>query len=465
MQRDIPRGVAGMGARQDVGVVATVGTRGPNGNPVLRHSWFLMDPLATPVDFDKLRNAPTRQAHPSFTDWNRAAREAAKAAAAAQKNRARPDPNPYAILRGNLVHGDWRAASAVHFRAQQLRGTQADGKTPWTRPASRRPCCEGDGVDANRYFGKAADGGEDWRQVPCPGLLCPFQQEQGGKRDCGPFAMLFFRLRWPPGQPFPSLLCRLQTGSYQSVESLLGLFEGILGTAAVRPWVDEADRKPGLAAELGVASPSLLGLPFSVEIGWKSNPDKQRVYPVLTFSPDEDLFSWLTWQQEQRRLAGGALRALGPAPEPLPVVTPEIVDAAYTEVAAQGVPAEIVGAAGEERRERAPEPARGGAQAATAPGRGGTKATAEPGGGGATGAEQATLDLPLTGHRVTLNGAQVQAIREEAQSLGVSWDAFEGGFAGGPLAEYLGEPGETEKTLELRVLRELRERVGKGGAA
>lgn len=466
MSRDVPRGVVGLGARQDVGVVATVGHRSDTGTPVDRHSWFFMSPLTAPVKFPS-NQAQVRSPHPSFNEWNRKAKIAAEKAALAHKNRTRPDPNPHAIVRGNLIHGDWRHSGNYNFRAQKLRGKMPNDQ-PWGSPSSGRPACEGDGVKALRYFGTLPNGDEDFREVPCPGLLCEFQQESDGKRDCGSFAVLIFRLRWPENN-YPSLTCRLQTGGYRSVESLLGLIESVLGTEKVRPDAPREEWIPGLAAELGIANPSLLGMPFAAEIGWKSSPKKNRLYPVIAFSADEDLVAWLIRQQEQARLAGGSLRALGPAPEPLPVVTAEIVDAAYTEVTAQGVPAEIVVAAGDGRHERAPKPGNGGADPRQAPGVGGVAERQQAGVGGAQDrqgprveaahdAAQPSLDLP--GRRVTLTGAQVQAIREEARTAGVSWDRFEEEFAGGPLAEYLGEPGETEKTLELRVLRSLRSRAG-----
>jgi hypothetical protein len=119
---------------------------------------------------------------------------------------------------------------------------------------------------------------------------------------------------------------------------------------------------------MGIAKPSLVGLPFVLAVGDKtkaadaSSPTGKR-YPVVTFSPDGDLIDWLVNQGRRRReLAAMPERpALPPAsvrdPDFLGVVRHESrveIDPTAIEVTPESPPEAPVTIPGEALREVVP---------------------------------------------------------------------------------------------------------------
>lgn len=307
---DFPTGLVGVEpARGGAGVRASVGIRSNSGEPILKNRFFLMNPVASPArfqlksggDMKGLRSEP----HPSFTAWNEEAKKDLRGSSRC------------GALRANLIHARLSDAAEWNAAAQKLPGHPS--------PPSQRPACCGDGIRALRFVGM--EGGEEvFREIACPNELCEFRQRVGTKpAPCKANATLVFRLRWnrddPVERDLPEMVCTWHTRSPQSLSRLMTLFEMILGTEKVAPHTPRERWKAGLAADLGVPDPSLVGLPFVMSVGEKSKPSEGWVFPIVSFSLDGDPVQWLLAQQAHRlQLAAG-----GPAPLALPAVSsPEI---------------------------------------------------------------------------------------------------------------------------------------------
>lgn len=301
-----PQGLTGIRPRNPIGVAVTVGIKSAkSGAPVLKDRFWMMSPHAASKEFQgsgRAYKALAREMHPAFEAWNRMAK-----GSMGVDDRQR-DPRS-AVLRGNIVHSELGDAVFWNRSAQKL-------PEPHPNPPSQRPACEGNGVWARRFEG-VVDGLERFGEISCPNEACIFAQ-QG---LCKVFASLLFQLRWDredafQGQ-FPATLAMWSTRGVNSARNLLGLFEYVLGTEAIAPWTPKEDWKPGLAQELGIVSPSLFGLPFTMTVGektGKSHDGKEgRRFPVVSFSPDGDLVAWLVHQRRQRELAAGADRLALPA--------------------------------------------------------------------------------------------------------------------------------------------------------
>lgn len=312
---DFPTGLVGVEpARGGAGVRATVGIRSNSGEPILKDRFFLMNPVASPAKFQMknggemkgLRSHP----HPSFTAWNEEAKRIVDENAKKQGVTSR-----CGAIRGNLIHARLPDAAEWNAAAQKLPGLPS--------PPSQRPACCGDGVRALRF--SHMEGGEEiFKEIACPNELCEFRQSQGTKPPaCKASATLVFRLRWNPEDPLerdlPGMVCTWHTRSPQSLSRLMALFEFILGTERVAPSTPRDRWKAGLAADLGVADPSLVGLPFVMSVSEKSK--NGHVFPIVSFSLDGDPVQWLLAQKSHRNL----LAAGGPPPLALPVVSdPEV---------------------------------------------------------------------------------------------------------------------------------------------
>lgn len=302
---DFPTGLEGVEpARGGAGVRATVGIRSNSGEPILKDRFFLMNPVASPAKF-QLRNGGEMKGlrslpHPSFVRWNEEAKKG---------------PARCGALRGNLIHARLEDAAEWNAAAQKLPGLPS--------PPSMRPACAGDGVHALR-FDRAENGEEIFREISCPNELCEFRQKISTKPPaCKANATLIFRLRWNPEDPIerdlPGMVCTWHTRSPQSLSRLMTLFEMILGTERVAPSTPPERWKAGLAADLGVVDPSLVGLPFVMSVSEKSKDG--HVFPIVSFSLDGDPVQWLLSQQSHRRqLAAGGLVSLA-----LPVVSDQEV--------------------------------------------------------------------------------------------------------------------------------------------
>ena len=308
---DFPTGLAGIEpSRGGAGVRATVGIRSNSGEPILKDRFFLMNPVASPAKFQTrnggelkgLRSHP----HPSFAAWNEEAKKIL-----GEEARKKGAISRCGALRGNIIHARLKDAAEWSAAAQKLPGLPS--------PPSMRPACCGDGIRALRFVGKE-NGEEIFREIACPNELCEFRQAIGDRPPaCKPSATLIFRLRWNPDDPLerdlPGMVCTWHTRSPQSLSRLMALFEFILGTSLVAPSTPQERWKAGLAADLGISDPSLVGLPFVMSVAEKSK--EGRVFPIVSFSLDGDPVQWLLAQQaDQKQLAAGA-----PPPLALPAVS------------------------------------------------------------------------------------------------------------------------------------------------
>ena len=331
IHRQTPTGLAGVAPKTPVGVVVTVGIKGKSGAPTMKDRFWLMSPHASSRDFkagEKSYTSLARDPHPAFAAWNEAAKASEEGATG------RRGPGRVGTLRGMIVHADLAHAAMWNRSAQKL-------PEPHPNPPSQRPACEGNGITARRYVELLKSGEERFADIACPNGECPFAI----RRLCKPAAHLIFMLRWDASDPFqahfPSLLAMYSTRSWNTLRSLMGMFELVLGTRAVAPWEPEESWQPGLAAELGIANPSLFGLPFVMTVSEKTNSEKKSRFPVVAFSPDGDLAAWLVHQREQRHLAGGGERLAIAAP--ISMLDSEVDDGlrheslAYIDPAANGL--------------------------------------------------------------------------------------------------------------------------------
>jgi len=213
-------------------------------------------------------------------------------------------------------------------------------------PKSLRPACEGNGITALRFTGMTGDE-ERFERIACPNLDCPFAMAG----QCKPSAHLVFMLRWDRSDPFeagfPALVAEYTTGGWESLAGMRGLFEFVLGTAAVRTpeevataTADErATWRAGLAAELGIAETSLVGMPFVMTVTERTKAAKGNAatgtrYPVVSFSPDGDLVEWLLNQARRRKELAGA-------PEPLALPSASVQAPYFEEITRHESRAEV----------------------------------------------------------------------------------------------------------------------------
>jgi hypothetical protein len=306
--RDIPTGLVDVQGREPIGVHLNAAISGERGAPDFKGRWWFMTQATHRGEFtsgggrswSRLKRGP----HPAFSTWNKEAfKLGAKLPAAG--------PGRLGIVRGNLVHARWDDAARWNRRAQKLPEGHAN-------PRSRKPSCEGNGVWALRYSGEQ-NGEEIFDRIACPNQDCPFAMSG----LCRPAGHLIFRLRWNPEdeweRQFSPLIAEWTTTSWESIANLKGLLEHVLGTEALltaeeRKTATAEEReawRAGLAAEVGVVAPSLVGLPFTMTLAERTRPAKRgsatgERYTVVAFSPDGDLLDgWLLTQARRRRELAG----------------------------------------------------------------------------------------------------------------------------------------------------------------
>lgn len=197
------------------------------------------------------------------------------------------------VVNGNLVHVTIAEAFHYQLRAQRL-------PRPEPNPAGHRAACEGDGTRAQRFAG--VEGGQQtWREIPCPNRLCAFRQ--GSPAPCKPFARLYFRPDWSHYQdktfhgPTPTM--KWATGSWNNVEGLVAFFRHVSDQA------EQLGIIPRRAAGLpfNPACP-VYGLPFSLTLGRRTNPEAKTSYPVVSISPTADLVGFFLLQRQQLEAIG-----------------------------------------------------------------------------------------------------------------------------------------------------------------
>ena len=272
MQQVKYEGISGLRPRMPLGAALSVGIKGPSGAPTQTDRFFFVSPYDSSDG-----NRRIRPQLPQFSAWNQA------------------EAKDRQMIRGNLVHASRAECFAFHLRAQVLSGK-------WPAHPQKRPACTGDGKRATRYYG---DTPEDFREIECRNELCEFRQ--GNVKLCKPFAQLLFRPRWANGENLPMPLTKLTTGSWNSVSALQGFFA----------YVDDQAR------QFGLPSYSLFGLPFTVQLTFRTKPQAQQRFPVLAFSPDCDLIEFFAMQRRRIAAAGGSV-ALLPEGEPVALTDPEM---------------------------------------------------------------------------------------------------------------------------------------------
>lgn len=326
--RDTPTGLSSISPRDPIGVRVTTGRKGPSGAPMFGSTdRFWLCTVETMVQKFSKSSSPTSSLHPSFVAWNDLAEKTMN------KQGERRPAGRVAALRGNLVHATPAECVQWYRAASQL-------PEPHPNPPSKRAACTGNEAVARRFSGIGAGDVETYEEIACPGEDCIFAQ----RRLCKVQGDLLFRLRWDSSDPlernFPALLAMYHTGGMHSVSSIMGLFEFVLGTEAVQPTRPREEWKKGLAAELGVENPSLVGLPFVMTVGKKTNRQNGNVYTIVNFSPDGDLIeNWLLAQVRLRGLLGSSISA--PALPPADIRS-ESAQVAIDEARSEFDPASVV---------------------------------------------------------------------------------------------------------------------------
>jgi hypothetical protein len=249
--------ISGTTGREPVGVVLSCGVKKAGGGyPVEKDRFHLVVPR---------EDNGVRPHHPAFAAFN---------AAATGKRQ---------LVRGNLVHGTKGECWEGYLRAQT--GPKSVGMHP-----NRRPFCQGDGVRAERWSGEEPD---DYMAIQCPNERCEYRLTT--PPACKPFSRLLFRLRWPDGNPLPSMLCKYTSGGWYTYSNLLGFFDYLENSAK----------------QIGLEQYSLFGFPFSLALTQQTKPAAKTRFPVVVIAPEADPVEFFARQSEQlSQLRGTAFEAL-----------------------------------------------------------------------------------------------------------------------------------------------------------
>ncbi len=178
------------------------------------------------------------------------------------------------MVRGNLVHGS-KADCYEGFLKNQV-GPKAIGAHP-----NRMPFCVGDGVHARRWMG---DGADDFADIKCPNKKCEYRLCT--PPSCKPFTRLLFRIRWPDGNPLPTMLCKFTSGGWNTYCNILGFFDDLEKTAK----------------EIGLKSYSLFGYPFTLTLIQQTKPSEKTRFPVTVITPEADPVEFFARQSERLKL-------------------------------------------------------------------------------------------------------------------------------------------------------------------
>ena len=153
-----------------------------------------------------------------------------------------------------------------------------------------------------------SDGKAEYQDIACPNDLCEFAQAPArGKPQCGPWMRLLVSTRMAERQ-VADAADEVHPQSWHTISGLVGMFEHIAEQAA----------------QLGVESPSLYGMPFEMVLVNKTDPVKRHRFGGAIF-PTVNLQAFLLSQQANRKLLSEApqyVRLLD-APEQ----DPDVIDA------------------------------------------------------------------------------------------------------------------------------------------
>lgn len=238
-------GISETKGREPIGCVLSCGVKkGGSGFPVEKDRFHLVVPR---------EEQGTRPHHPAYTAFNGA------------------DPTKRRMIRGNLVHAHKADCYEGYLRAQAP-----------IKPAhpNKRPFCIGDGVHAERWGGDV-NKPDEFLQIKCPNQRCEYRLTD--PPSCKPFTRLLFRLRWPDGNPLPSMLCKFTSGGWNTYGNIKGFFD----------YIENA------AHGIGLQQYTLFGFPFTLTLTQQTKPSQKTRFPVVAITPEMDPVEFFARQSEQ----------------------------------------------------------------------------------------------------------------------------------------------------------------------
>lgn len=270
-----PEGIAGLEGREPIGAALTVGIKGPNGAPIEKDRYHILSPDAVLAEYSKRDGgsykAPKRELHPSYTSFNEAA------------------PERRRVIPARLAHAT--IAELFEFRLQAQSGAKGIPAHP-----KKAPVCRGNGETAIRWDGT------DFKPLPCPGEKCPYSQPTPGangkstKPACGPFMRFLARFDFPEtaGRRLPSIPFKFTSAGWNSTRNFLGFFD--------------AFRKACAGFGIDPNQVPLFGMPVSLILNERTNPETQARFPVVSIQTagDADIIGWI----QQQLARGESVRAL-----------------------------------------------------------------------------------------------------------------------------------------------------------
>lgn len=278
-----PEGIAGLEGREPIGAALTVGIKGANGAPMEKDRFHILAPDAVLAEYSKRDGgsykAPKRELHPAYLSFNGAA------------------PERRRIIPAALAHAT--IAELFEFRLQAQSGAKGIPAHP-----KKAPVCRGNGETAIRWDGT------DFKSLPCPGEKCPYSQPtqingKPGKPACGPFMRFLARFDFPvsaDGKRLPSIPFKFTSAGWNSTRNFVGFFD--------------AFRKACAGFGIDPNQVPLFGMPVSLILNEKTNPETQARFPVVSIQTagDADVIGWIQSQlargESVRKLARSAPIAL-----------------------------------------------------------------------------------------------------------------------------------------------------------
>jgi hypothetical protein len=277
--------IAGVEGREPVGAVLSVGTKKPGmKQPVDRDRFYFKLP--------KVDGTGCRPDHPAFAAYN---------AAPPEKRR---------MVRAVVVHArreEWSTAGLVNH-------IMAGDPTP-----NKRPWCTGDGVEATRWDRKIGN----YRTIQCPHDRCEYRQDPGGGKPipCKPLLRVLFQPVWAPGSPLPTPLTELDARSWHGTNNMVGM------------WRHVEQQSIHLGVDGGW---SWYAFPFSIHLTEQRNKDRGTNYPVLRFTPEVSVQSFLLAQAESRDKLAAAYRLEHDRPRAALTEPDSVIDVAEVAAALSG---------------------------------------------------------------------------------------------------------------------------------
>ena len=267
--------IAGVEGREPVGAVLSVGTRkSATAAPSDRDRFYIKLP--------KTDGTKTRPEHPAFAAYHKA------------------EPEHRRVVQAVVVHGrreEWTTAGLMHY-------AQKGDPTP-----NGRPWCTGDGQEATRWDRAAGA----YRTIACPHDRCEYRQ--GREPLCKPLLRVLFQPVWAAGSKLPTPLMELDAKSWHGAQNMAGMIRH----------VEEQAR------HLGVPDGwSWYGFRFSIHLTEQTSRERQSRFPVLRFTPEVSVQSFLLAQAENRDRLADAYRPRVALTEPETVIDVADVAAALS---------------------------------------------------------------------------------------------------------------------------------------